>query len=140
MAGFVSVCYTNIMDASSFAQATRSRIHTTKTVRGLAAYLLPALLTLLLLALPIVCIVHCRLAMQQAHHPQPSASNPVSFFLCEHPIPTTAHTLFPPAFLPGVLPLLVGFTIILGLLRSLQLPVQVQWTTLHRVPPTPPPR
>lgn len=102
--------------------------------------LLPVVLALLLLALPILCIVHCQVAMQSTHHPRPSASDPRSFFLCELPLPTAAHELFTPAFVPGVLAQIATFAIALALLRPLLLPPATPLVAQHPAPPTPPPR
>lgn len=107
---------------------------------ALCTRLLPVVLALALLALPVLCIIHCEVVMEPTHHTQPNASDPISFFLCDLPLPTAAYGLFTPAFFPGVLPQLAAFTITLAVIRALLLPVPPSWDTLHSVPPTPPPR
>ena len=106
----------------------------------LLARVLPVALALVLLALSVPCIVHCQVVMEPTHHTQLSASDPTSFFLCSLPLPTAAHGLFTPAFLPGVLPQVALFTITLAAIRALLLPIPPRWDSLRRMPPTPPPR
>jgi hypothetical protein len=99
-----------------------------------------ALLVLLLLAQPVVCVVHCWVAMQPVHHAAPNASDPRSFFLCDHPDPTAAHGLFTLAFWPGALPQLALFVVALLLLVTLLPRLPAYYTTLPPSPPAPPPR
>ena len=106
----------------------------------LRAPVLSTLLALLLLALPVLCIVHCRLAMQPVYHSVPSQRDPKAFFLCDLPLPTAASSLVTPAFLPGALPQLAAFGVALVLLRSLHLVASAPLWPLRTPPPTPPPR
>lgn len=108
--------------------------------RWLATHVLPTLLTLLLLALPVICIVHCRVAMQPAYHSTPSPQAPTSFFLCDLPLPTAATNLFTPAFLPGLLSQVEVFNSVLALILTLPALAPTSLRLLHDSPPTPPPR
>lgn len=101
---------------------------------------LAALLAVLLLAPPLLCIIHCRVAMQPAHHSTPNLGDPISFFLCDLPLPTAASELFPPPFLPGALLQLSAFGIALALFAKLQPLAPAPLRPLLSPPSTPPPR
>lgn len=120
--------------------AIREHQYTARPTGWLATHVLPMLLALSLLALPVICIVHCRVAMQPAYHSTPNSQAPTSFFLCDLPLPTAATNLFTPAFLPGLLIQLVIFSSVLALIRTLSALAPTPLRLLHVSPPTPPPR
>ncbi|GAB4428247.1 MAG: hypothetical protein OHK0015_10940 [Chloroflexi bacterium OHK40] len=99
-----------------------------------------ALLVLLLLAQPIVCVVHCWVANAPAHNVASGADDPLSFFLCVHQEPTAAHGLFLLAFWPGALPQLVLGASTLLLLVTLVASLPARYAPPPAKPLAPPPR
>lgn len=134
------LCYTRLMRTAMPAHRLTTSIRPVTCVARLPARVLLALIAVALLALPVLCIVHCRLAMQPVYHSVPSQRDPKAFFLCDLPLPTAASTLVTPAFLPGALPQLAAFGVALVLLRSLHLVAPAPLRPLHTPPPTPPPQ
>lgn len=114
--------------------------YTHRSLAAPAARMLPALLALLLLALPALCVVHCLVAMRPAHYATPAAGDGAAHFLCDLPAPAAAASLFTPAYLPGVLLRLVTFGVTISLLRTLLLIPPHPLRPVLLAPPTPPPR
>lgn len=112
----------------------------TRPGAALAARALPALLALLLLALPAVCVVHCLAAMAPAHQVAHGRNEGAAHFFCDLPMPPAARDLFIPAFLPAIAPRLAAFVAAIVLVRTLTLLPPAALRPLLVAPPTPPPR
>lgn len=99
--------------------------------------LVAALLLALTLAMPLLCVAHCRLA---AGHQHAHTAGAQGYFLCELIAPAPGANLFVPAFWPGLLPALPA--LLIALLASQRLsPAPPLPTPLAAwAPLTPPPR
>lgn len=97
------------------------------------------LLLALILALPLLCVVHCQIGADQAHH-HVAAIDGQAHFLCNLMARPVGADLFVPAFWPGLPPALPALLIALAPVLRRPSPIQVPAPSITWAPLTPPPR
>lgn len=97
------------------------------------------LLLALILAQPLLCVLHCRISASEAHAHRPHADGQEHFLCNLMPQPTGA-ALFVPAFWPGLAPALLVPLLALALLLRRLPPIQPPARSITWAPLTPPPR